>query len=91
MTDKKKAAVKKPVKKSSDSGVAEQIAVALAAYKPLLSDKKFAHIVKKTAKLISEGIAKTEKKKKKSSVIKKSAAPKKAAVKKAVPKKTVSK
>ena len=91
MTDKKKVPAKKPVKKTSDSGIVEQLRSALAAYKPLLSEKKFANIVKKTAKLITDGIAKTEKKKKKSSVVKKSLVPKKVAVKKAITKKAVAK
>ncbi len=91
MTDKKKVPAKKPVKKTSDSGIVEQLRSALAAYKPLLSEKKFAHIVKKTTKLITDGIAKTEKKKKKSSIVKKTPAPKKAAVKKAIPKKAIPK
>lgn len=91
MTDKKNAPAKKPVKKTSDSGIVEQLRSALAAYKPLLSEKKFANIVKKTAKLITDGIAKAEKKKKKSSVVKKSLVPKKVAVKKAITKKAAAK
>ncbi|MES2432057.1 MAG: hypothetical protein V4556_14070 [Bacteroidota bacterium] len=92
MTDKKKAS-KKPVKKTKENSITDQLTTALAMYKDLLSEKRFVHIVKKTSKQIEDGIAKAEKKKKKNKVVekkpvvKKKSVPKKNTVKKTTPKK----
>jgi hypothetical protein len=92
MTDKKKMPAKKSIKKASDNGISEQLAIVLAAYKPQVGEKKFKSILKKTAKQIIEGIVKAEKKNRKTIVVKKKVVAKKVAVKKkAAPKKVKSK
>jgi hypothetical protein len=82
MTEKKKTPAKKTLKKVADNNLIEQLTTALATYKPQVGDKKFKNIIKKTAKHIAEGIAKAEKKNKKTIVVKKKLATKKIAVKK---------
>ncbi len=89
MTDKKKTTVKNVAKQENNNGIAEQLAIALVIFKEKVGEKKFKSILKKTTKQITEGIAKAEKKKKKTVIVKKKLVPKKAVAKKAVVKKVI--